>query len=399
MKNANKDIDDRSYLNRNVLGMSFTSLLTDVSTESAYAVLPFYVTAVLGFGKDVLGLIEGVGEFMASLFKLLSGWIADKVKKYKILALIGYGLSTITKPLLAFTKHWLHVLVVKAIDRVGKGVRTSPRDVLLSMSASSKTRGRAFGFHRSMDTVGAVLGPFLAFLLLPLVGFKGVFLFCFIPGFLAVLILWLFVREPKITGPKTLPKRIHEATSTQGIPRSFWIFLTALGLTGLAGYTHAFLLIRATEIGWSRENALLLLTLANIVYAATAYPVGFLGDKVGHPRLYPMVFIIQALGALIVVYTNSYYWGLVYFVLYGLYHGFNDTLMRVLTSYYVPRELRAKAYGYMHGTHGFTALTGYYIVGLLYENIGVQTAFMYTTIVALSGFIASIILVTKTIYK
>ncbi|WFO76361.1 MFS transporter [Desulfurococcaceae archaeon MEX13E-LK6-19] len=369
--------------------MSFTSLLTDVSTESAYAVLPFYVTAVLGFGKDVLGLIEGVGEFMASLFKLLSGWIADRIRKYKVLALIGYGLSTITKPLLAFTSHWLHVLVVKAVDRVGKGVRTSPRDVLLSMSASSKTRGRAFGFHRSMDTVGAVLGPFLAFLLLPLVGFKGVFLFCFIPGFLAVLILWLFVREPKITGPKTLPKQTREATSIQGIPRSFWMFLTALGLTGLAGYTHAFLLIRATEIGWSQENAILLLTLANIVYAATAYPVGLLGDKIGHPKLYPMAFIIQALGALIVVYTNSYYWGLLYFILYGLYHGFNDTLMRVLTSYYVPRELRAKAYGYMHGTHGFTALTGYYIVGLLYENIGVQTAFMYTTIIALIGLIVS----------
>lgn len=384
----------RGYLNRNILGMSFTSLLADVSTESAYAILPFYVTVILGFGKDVLGLIEGAGEFTASLFKLFSGWIADKVRKYKLLAVLGYGLSAIAKPILAFTSHWIQVLTIKAIDRVGKGLRTSPRDVLLSMSASRKVRGRAFGFHRSMDTVGAVLGPFTAFLLLPLVGYRGVFLVCFIPGFIAVLILWLLVVEPR-TPPPPSTRRGQAGVGEKAIPRVFWVFLLALGLTGLAGYTHAFLLIRATEIGWSRANAIILLSLANIVYASTAYPVGFLGDKMGYPRLYPAVFIIQAVGALLVVYTAGYYWGLLYFIVYGLYHGFNDTLMRVLTSYYVPVDARARAYGYMHGTYGFSVLAGYYIVGLLYERINAQTAFMYTAVIALIGLAVSMYLALR----
>lgn len=387
----------KNVLNRNVIGLGLTSLLTDVSTESAYAILPFYTVFVLGIRRDIAGFIEGVGELVSSLSKLAGGWIASRVGRYKKLALLGYSLSTIAKPFLAVTSYWIHVLAVKIMDRVGKGIRTSPRDTLLSVSVSSREHGRVFGLHRSMDTVGAILGPFTAFLLLPLVGYRGVFLFTLVPGAIALLVLSTMVDEGRAGAParSRLPVELCRREGQAGIPRQFLAFLVVSALTGLAGYTHVFLLLRVSEIGWSSGDALLLLTLANTVYASTSYPAGFLGDRLGYRKLYSMSLLIGVAGALAVVCMKGYCWGILYFTLYGLYLGFNNTMARALTSYYVSGKARAKAYGYTYGVHGFSTLTGYYVVGYLYETAGAETAFLYTSITLLTGFFASLALIQE----
>ncbi len=386
---------DKIY-RRNVYGLSLTSLLTDISSESVYAVLPFYIRS-LGYGREIVGLIEGLGELLSSIFKLYSGYIAHKIKKYKLLVMLGYLLSALAKPFFIFTKTWYEIAVVKIVDRLGKGIRTSPRDALLAASASEEKRGRAFGIHRSLDTLGSTTGPFIAALLLPIFGFHGIFLFSLLPGLLAVFVLIIVVIEvsPIVEENKGLVKKTIRGHESGGFPSLFWLFISTIALSGLAGYTQAFLLIRAYEVGWSQEQSIFLLTMANIFYALLAYPVGYFSDRLGRGRSYPLVFILQALGALALIFSTNIYMGLVFFAIYGFYMAFHDTLMRILTSQYVPVHVRDKAYGIMHGTYGFSVLAGYFIVGVLYDYAGYVYAFTYTLTIAIIGFASSLILVSK----
>ncbi len=381
---------DKGYLNRNIIGLSLTSLLTDISSESVYAVLPFYITS-LGLGRSIVGLVEGLGEFFSSIFKFLSGYIAQVIGKYKLLTLLGYLLSTIVKPFFALTKTGYGIAFIKIIDRIGKGVRTSPRDALLASSVSSGYRGRAFGLHRALDTVGAVLGPLLAIILLSYYGYVGVFLFSLVPGLLAVFILLIIVEE------KSVKKESSKLSSLiSGLPSIYWLFISTIIASGLTGYTQAFLLLRAREIGWSEEYSIGFLVLANTVYALTAYPIGHYSDVLKKGVLYPFIFVIQLIGvSTIIVYTDNYS-PLLFFIIYGLYMGFHDTLMRIMTSIYVKKYLRGIGYGIMHSSYGLSTLTGYYILGLLYDIYGYRSAYTYSMIIGFIGLVLSIILVSKT---
>lgn len=380
----------REYLKRNILALSITSLLTDVSSESVYAVLPFYIQS-LGYGKEIVGLVEGAGELVSSMFKYLSGFVANKIRRYKLLTLLGYSLSSFTKPFFSITKSSWGILIIKIMDRMGKGLRTSPRDTLLAASAGSKYRGRAFGLHRALDTVGATLGPLLAIPLLLYVGYTGVFLFSLIPGLLAVLVLMFFVEEIR----EEYYSEKKEAAST-GMDKCFWLFIATVAISGLAGYTQAYLLLRANEIGWSEEFSIAFLVLANIVYALLAYPIGYISDISGFDKLYPLVFLLQFTGSLIIVLFSYSYVAIIFFIVYGLYIAFHDTLIRIMTSFYVKKHVRAKAYSYMHGTYGLSALIGYYILGRIYDQMGYAYAFTYSAAVAVIGFILSLILVYGT---
>lgn len=383
--------EGKQYLKKNILALSTTSLLTDISSESVYAVLPFYIQS-LGYGKEVVGLVEGAGELVASIFKYLSGFIANKIHKYKLLTLIGYSLSNFIKPFFAITRSSLGILLIKVLDRTGKGIRTSPRDTLLAASASSEYRGRAFGLHRALDTVGATIGPLLAIFLLLFFGYIGVFIFSIIPGLLAILILLFFVEEVGVK--KNVSKK--SGLSQTGMNPYFWLFIATVAVSGLAGYTQAYLLLRAKEIGWSEGFSILFLVIANIVYASLAYPIGFISDVKGFDKLYPLVFVLQFTGSIIIVLFTYSYIAIVFFIIYGIYMAFHDTLIRIVTSFYVKKSVRAKAYGYMHGTYGLSALIGYYILGKIYDSMGYTYAFTYSAIVAVIGFILSLILIYKT---
>ncbi|MCD6301158.1 MAG: MFS transporter [Staphylothermus sp.] len=381
----------KNYLNKNIIGLSLTSLLTDISSESVYAVIPFYIKS-LGYGREIIGLIDGVGELTASIFKYLSGFIAQRVGRLKLLTVIGYSLSAFSKPFFALTKHWLEIMIIKIIDRIGKGIRTSPRDTLLASSASKEFRGRAFGLHRALDTIGAALGPLMAIFLLMYFKYVGVFLFSIIPGSLAVLILFCVVKDIEYKPSK---KSSIEAEK-YGFDYLFWLFITSIVIGGLAGYTQSFLLIRSNEIGWSEEFSIAFLVLSNLFYASLAYPVGYMSDLIGGYKLYPLVFALQSLGSFFIVVTTNHYTPIIFFLIYGAYMAFHDTLMRIMTSTYVKKYLRAKAYGIMHGSYGLSALLGYYIVGRLYDVYGYKTAFTYTSLMSILGLIISIVLIYKT---
>jgi MFS family permease len=378
----------RKYIVRNVLGMSFTSLFMDISSESVYAVLPFYILS-LGYGRETVGLIEGAGELFASIFKYLSGFLANRIGRYKLLALIGYSLSAVSKPFFALTRSFSGIISVKIVDRIGKGIRTSPRDTLLAASASKEYRGRAFGLHRAMDTVGAILGPLIAAILLPIISYTGIFIISLIPGLLAVLILYVFVLE---VGVERAPLKEF----TRVIPWTYWLFLATIITMGLAGYTQAFLLIRSTELGWSRSYSIYFLTIANTVYAGLAYPIGYASDVFRSVRVYPLVFIMLIIGDLSLIYSYTMIHAIIFFTIYGIYMAFHDTLMRIVTGSLVGKAHRALAYGLMHGSYGLSALIGYYIVGYLYQTYNIHIAYTYSLIIGLIGLVLSIILAVKT---
>ncbi len=382
--------DEKEYLRKNIIGLSLTSLLTDISSESVYAVLPFYIKS-LGYGREIIGLIDGVGELTASIFKYLSGFIAQHIGKLKLLTIIGYSLSAFSKPFFVLAKQWPEIMIIKVIDRMGKGIRTSPRDTLLAGSAGKKFRGRAFGLHRALDTVGATIGPLIAIFLLMYFSYAGVFLFSIIPGLLAVLILSLVVKD---IGYK--PVKRSSSAEKHGFDYLFWLFIMSIIISGLAGYTQSFLLIRSNEIGWSKEFSIAFLVLSNLLYASLAYPIGYMSDRFGGHRLYPLVFVLQGLGAFFIVVATNYYAPFLFFLIYGAYMAFHDTLMRIMTSIYVKKYLRAKAYGIMHGSYGLSALIGFYIVGRLYDIYGYKIAFTYTALMASLGFLVSIVLIYKT---
>lgn len=378
-------MSEERYSRRNIYALGLTSLLTDVSSESVYAVLPLYMLN-LGLGREVLGLVEGLGEFTSSIFKLISGVVSQKIGRYKALTAIGYSLSNFTKPLLAWCKTGLTIGSVKVLDRVGKGVRTSPRDTLIATSSTSNGRGRAFGIHRSMDTAGALLGPLIAFLLLPTLGYRGVFLFSLVPGTLAILTLLVFVKER--SSRDTALKRADARLSFR-----FYLFLSTVCLIGLSGFHQSFLLVRTVELGWSEQNALILLVLSNTIYLSLAYIVGRVFDIYIRNQIYPLVFVLIAIGSTTVILFGTSYAPLIYFTNLGLFQAFNDVSTRVVTSRVVGRGKVGLGFGLMHSTLGLSSLAGYTIFGVLYEKFSYKTSFLYSTIMGLIGFTLALVFV------
>ncbi len=378
--------EEECFNRRNVYALSVTSLLTDISSESVYAVLPFYILS-LGYGRDIIGFVEGLGGFLDSLMRLISGKLADHIGKYKLLATTGYLISSVSKPFFASTSSWPIIALIRAIDRVGKGIRTSPRDALLSFSTSPKYRGKAFGLHRSLDTVGAIIGPLLAFFILPFLGFSGIFILSLVPGILAVLLIATIVSEKKLC--LRSEERKNPKTVTTGRPsREYWFFLLSVGMSGLSGFGQAFLLVRSVELGWTKEYSLFFLMISNTVYALTAYPVGIISDKMGARRryLYPIVFILTFVTGVILAVIQSPPVAIISFIMLGLYMAFNDTLRRIITGLLLPVETRGTGYGYMHGIYGLAYLVGNTILGKLYQIYGATIAFTYMSLTALIGF-------------
>src|SRR5574341_538406 len=266
-------------LSRNVVALGLVSMLTDVSSEMIYPLLPLFLTSVLGAGQTFVGLVEGIAESAASLTKLLSGWLSDRLGRRKGLVVAGYTLSTISRPFVALALAPWHVLVIRFTDRLGKGLRTPPRDALIAASTDVAIRGRAYGFHRSMDHLGAVGGPALAYALLLLLGdrLRALFLLAVIPGVLSVLILMLRVREAQVvsTPAATEPRR------TGRLDSQLTRFLVVVTLFTLGNSSDAFVLLRAQEVGIAPIHLPLLWMFFSLVKAATGLPGGMLSDVRG----------------------------------------------------------------------------------------------------------------------
>ncbi len=375
-------------LSRNVLALGLVSLLTDVSSEMIYPLLPLFLTSVLGAGQTFVDLVEGVAESAASLTKLGSGWLSDRLGRRKELVVAGYTLSTLTRPLVAFALAPWHVLAVRFADRLGKGLRTSPRDALIAASTDAAIRGRAYGFHRSMDHLGAVAGPALAFGLLALLGeqLRTIFLLAAIPGFLSVLILVLWVSEVQVE--RAASRKPRRAARLDG---QLIRFLLVVTLFTMGNSSDAFLLLRARDVGIAVAYLPLLWMFFHIVKAATGMPGGILSDLRGRRGAIIAGWLIYALAYLGFGAASHPWqvWGL--FAFYGLYFGLTEGVERALIADLVPTERQASAFGVYHFCIGIAALPSSLLMGYLYQQFGAGPAF--TTGASLAALSALLLLI------
>jgi MFS family permease len=379
-------------VSRNVFFLGWVSFLTDVSSEMIFNVLPLFLLNVLKVGTPVIGLIEGIAEGTASLFKLVSGWLSDRLGQRKSLTVFGYSLSTLSKPFLYIASSWGVVLAVRFTDRVGKGIRSAPRDALVADSTPDNERGRSFGFHRGMDTAGAVLGIALAALIVYLVerggleltlhAFRTLVLSGIGPAVLAVLILLFFVRERekgaqrKPGEPAAVPP-IAEAPAKTALDRRFKLFLVMMVLFTLGNSSDAFLILRAQNLGFSVFWVLLLFVAFNVVYALAAMPAGVVSDRLGRKRVIVAGWTIYALSYLGLGLASAKWQVWLLFALYGLYYGISEGVSRAFVSDLVPVERRGIAYGWYHAAVGISLLPASVIAGWLWYLVSPSVTFYF----------------------
>jgi MFS family permease len=325
---------------KNILVLGLVSFLTDASSDMIYPLLPLFLSDVLGSSMLFIGLIEGVAESTASILKVFSGWLSDRLGKRKLLVALGYGISSVSKPILSVVTAGWHVLLLRFGDRFGKGVRTSPRDALIADSASEERRGLAYGFHRAMDSAGAVVGPLLAFLLLPLVNenYRVLFLIASIPAVLAVLILILFVKEGK-----SFKEKITSLTRPKlsDFGPKFRIFIVGVVLFSLGNSSDAFLFIRAKGLNVELVHIPILWLILHVVYTLVSSPAGALSDRIGRKNLIISGLFIYSLAYAGFAFATRSVHVWILFGVYGLYYGLANGTMRALVADLVGEKRRA----------------------------------------------------------
>lgn len=371
----------------NILALGVVSLLTDVSSEMIYPLLPLFVSTVLGAGPAFLGMLEGAAESTAALLKLASGIASDGLPRRKPLVLCGYTLSSCARPLIAAATSPLAVLLVRLSDRLGKGIRTSPRDALIADSVDASLRGKAFGFHRSMDHAGAIIGPLLATLLLATTvrDLRTLFWLTAIPGIVAVLVIVFFVREPS--------RRDHSATAIRLVtPRGDLLkFLLILLLFTLGNSSDAFLLLRAGNLGVAPAKIPLLWAFFHLSKMLTATPFGALSDRLGRRILIIAGWLVYALSYLGFALATAEWqiWAL--FAFYGLFYGLTEGVEKALLTDLAPATERGSAFGWYHCAIGAGALPASLLFGFVWQLLSPQAAFAMGAGLAL---VSALLLVT-----
>ena len=393
---AGRAVAEGERLGRNVVTLGGVSLLTDVATEMAYPLLPIFLTTVLGASATALGAIEGVAESTASLLKLVSGWLSDRLPGRKPLVVIGYGLASLVKPLIGLTRSAGQVMAIRVVDRVGKGIRTSPRDALIADSVAPSIRGRAFGFHRAADNTGAVIGPLIAFALLRFghgTDLRRVFLLTAIPAALSVALLVFGLREvPRPTLP-TMPAgegtpRPAGALRAAGLGARFWWLFAILTIFTLGNSSDVFLLLRATQLGIAPLLVPVLWALLNLVKALFNVPGGVLSDRFGRRPLLITGWTIYAAVYLGFGLAGAAWQVWVLFAAYGLYFGATEGVEKALVADFVPAERRGAAFGFYNLAIGIAALPASLIFGELVDHASARIAFLFGGGMALLAAIA-----------
>jgi len=374
-------------LNPNVFFLGIVSLLTDVSSEMIFTLVPLFLRNVLRAPFTVIGLIGGLSESVDAIFRIFSGWISDRIGKRKSLAVLGYSISTIAKPFMYLASTWGAVLGVRFSDRVGKGIRTSPRDALVADSVSARERGKGFGLHRAMDTLGAVIGLAIAAVIIYLVQggglkltletYQWLVLVGVIPAVLAVLVLLILVREPR---RKPSPSDINSQVSFKragGFDTRFKVFLAIMALFTLGNSSDFFVILRAQNLEAPLIYVVLMLVLFNATYAVTSLPAGMLSDKLGRRRVITLGWFIYALVYLGFAIASSLWQVWLLFACYGIYYGIVEGVARAFVADLVTEEKRGTAYGLYHGVVGLTLLPASLIAGWMWETINPAAPFYF----------------------
>lgn len=361
---------------RAVWALGFVSLLMDVSSELIHSLLPVYLATTLGVSVFAIGIVEGIAEATALIVKVFSGALSDWWGRRKPLALLGYGLGAASKPLFALATGAGLIVIARFVDRVGKGIRGAPRDALIADITRAETRGAAFGLRQSLDTVGAFLGPLLGMVLMLLWNddFRAVFWVAVIPGFLAVLLLFLGVQEPEhLAGQKRTNPIKRENLSR--LPASYWRVVGIGAVFTLARFSEAFLVLRANEGGLPLAYTPLVLIGMNIIYAAAAYPCGRLADSMSHGRLlaWGVILLVAADGVLAV--SNHWTWVWAGITLWGLHMAMTQGLLATMVADASPRDLRGTAFGFFNLVSGVAMLLASTLAGLLWTQLGARFTF------------------------
>lgn len=382
-------------LPRNVFAISLVSLLNDVSSEIIYPILPVFLNITLGVSPRILGTIEGAAESVSSLLKLFAGHVSDRAGKRKGLVVFGYALSSLIRPMLAFATSWYQVLGIRLTDRVGKGIRSAPRDAMIADAVSVRERGLAFGFHRAMDHTGAVIGPLIGYVLVLLLAadrnaptagdFQNIFLLASIPALAAVLVVAFFVREsrkPKdvlVTTPEenvVPPLRL----SLRGFDSNFKRFLPLVALFTLSNSSDFFLLLRARDAGVSVVSLPLLWAGLHVTKVLSSIFGGDLSDRLGRRRLIVSGWILYAAVYAGFAFVSNPVSVWILFLIYGVYFGLAEGAEKALVADLVRPEQRGTAYGLYNLAFGITVFPASLLMGAVWEWRGPQTAFLLSAI-------------------
>lgn len=380
-----------SPLPRSIRTLGWVSFFTDVASEMVYPVVPLFLVSALGAPATVLGAMEGAAEAVVCLMKGASGWHSDRMGRRTPFVRAGYGLGALSKPLLALALSWPVVFAARIIDRSGKGLRTTARDAMIADAAPPAMAGRAYGFHRAMDTAGAIVGVSLSLGLLALLpgAYRTIFLLAALPSLVAV---WLTFRL-KDKGPEksaTAPRRpLRE--SLRGLPRSYWRALALLSLFALANSTDALLLLRTRDWGFSDTHVIGAYVLFNIVYAATAYPAGIVSDRVGRWRIMLGGWTVYALTYFGFALSGPA-WIWVLFPIYGLYMGLTEGVGKAIIASNLPMERRGTAMGFFLMLTGLLSLLGNLAAGLAWDLIGPRAPFLMGGALALLAVAVALVL-------
>jgi MFS family permease len=366
---------------RNVYLFGATSFLNDTASEMAYWILPAFLASI-GAGPAQLGVIEGIAESVAAAAKLFSGYVTDRVPRRKPLVVFGYALANVVKPILAVATAWWQVLIIRFADRTAKGIRGAPRDVMVAESVDAEHRGSAFGLLQAMDSAGAVAGPLLALFILTHHGMRAVFWAAAVPGALAILVVWLFVREPAEHERNT---KAVPFTLRPGLPWRFHYVLLAVALFSLGNSSDMFLVLRAADAGIAVRYAPLLGLVFNVTYTLTSWPAGRLSDKV--PRHFVAAAGYAVFAAVYAVFaaapSRAAIWGAM--ACYGLFYSLTNPVLRALVVDFAPEPKRGRALGFFYFVTSITTLAASLLTGELWSHFGARVPFLLSAALAVAA--------------
>jgi MFS family permease len=376
-----------SGITKNVLVISLVSFFNDIASEMIYPIVPIFLTTVLGAPVTIVGLIEGIAESTASILRVFSGWFSDKFKSRKPFMVAGYALSALSKLLIAISFHWSVVMGGRFLDRFGKGVRTSARDALLAENCDASCRGKVFGFHRAIDTMGALVGPLVALVLLQMFNdnIRLIFFLAVIPAVVGVILLIAFVKD--IRKEQNAVDAVPLALRGVKLTRDFKIFLLVSAVFAVGNSSDAFLILRARNLGFSLGLTIVVYTAFNAAYALTSFPAGILSDRIGQKKVLLYGFCLFAvIYSLFGIVTEAVYlW--ILFPLYGLYMALTEGIGKAYISHLTDKNYTGTTYGVYQTLIGIMTFFSSLIAGFLWKYIGPGAPFIFGGITAIVAFI------------
>jgi MFS family permease len=381
---------------RNIVALGLVSFFTDFSTEMILGILPLFVVTNLGASRAMVGAIEGSAELISYSFRMVSGSLSDKIGKRKIFVLIGYGLSTISKPFLAMSTGWVDAFIVRAVDRIGKGARTAPRDALIADSVSDSISGKAFGIHRTIDQMGAIAGPVAAFALFQVMDIRSIFVVSLIPGFIAVIILIFFVKE---IVPKAHSKTTTIFSNMRAIIKGnkpFTLLLIISGVFSLGSFNYSFVLLKSSELGISESTIPIVYAVINVSHTVIGIPSGIIADRIGKEKVLIagyMLFVVSA--TLMILLIGNLYYAFLLAAVFGLYIGISETVQRAVVPKYIQSKFRGTAFGLYNLVLGSSFFVSNIVFGFLWDNTGLSMAVTYSLTLTSISIIAMLVFIKK----